>query len=147
MGRPCYPTTEAAVDYKSYGYPATKKAKQRTQDDLGQSRSATWECNWRESHTKETLTSDNKDLCEFKFHEQNVKKAESNSNADNVQLDPSVPFPPPPVTEALKEIIVRDRCKDSKPSSLEESGCAVCGELVPISQLSHLKAIKTMLGV
>ncbi|KAF8220865.1 hypothetical protein L208DRAFT_1331398 [Tricholoma matsutake] len=71
----------------------------------------------------------------------------SNSNVDNAQLDPSVPFPPPPLTEALKEIIVRDWCKDSKPSSLEESGCAVCGELVPISQLSRLKAIKTMLGV
>ena len=50
-------------------------------------------------------------------------------------------FPPPPLTKELGETIIRQWCKESKPSSLEESGCAVCGELVPISQLSRLKSI------
>ncbi|KAF8810294.1 hypothetical protein BYT27DRAFT_7222048 [Phlegmacium glaucopus] len=47
----------------------------------------------------------------------------------------------------LGETIIRKWCKETKPSSLEESRCAVCGELVPISQLSCLKAIKKMLGI
>ena len=56
-------------------------------------------------------------------------------------------FPPPPLTKELGETIIRQWCKESQPSSLEESGCAVCGELVPISQLSRLKNIKKMLGI
>lgn len=59
---------------------------------------------------------------------------------------PSV-FPPPPLTKELGEDVIRKWCRETKPSSLEESGCAVCGELVPVSRLSRLKAIKTMLGV
>ena len=56
-------------------------------------------------------------------------------------------FPPPPLTKELGETIIRQWCEESKPSSLEESGCAVCGELVPLSQLSRLKAIKNLLGI
>ncbi|KAF8218417.1 hypothetical protein L208DRAFT_1351669, partial [Tricholoma matsutake] len=56
-------------------------------------------------------------------------------------------FPPHALSEDLSETIVRDWCKATDSSSLEEAGCAVCGELVPVKQLSHLKAIKTMLGI
>ena len=56
-------------------------------------------------------------------------------------------FPPTPLTKELGEAIIRKWCKESEPSLLEESGCAVCGELVPISRLSRLKAIKKMLGI
>ena len=56
-------------------------------------------------------------------------------------------FPPPPLTKELEETIIREWCKETKLSSLEESGCAVCGELVPITQLSRLKAVKKMLGI
>ena len=59
---------------------------------------------------------------------------------------PSV-FPPSPLTKELGETVIRKWCKETKPSSLEESGCAVCGELVPMSRLSRLKAVKTMLSV
>jgi hypothetical protein len=56
-------------------------------------------------------------------------------------------FPPVALTKDLSETIIADWCKNSKLSSLEEAGCAVCGELVPIIQLSDLKPVKTMLGV
>ncbi|KAF8815881.1 hypothetical protein BYT27DRAFT_7031813, partial [Phlegmacium glaucopus] len=56
-------------------------------------------------------------------------------------------FPPLSLTKELGETIIREWCKETKPSSLEESGCAVCGELVPVSQLSRLKAVKKMLGI
>ena len=60
---------------------------------------------------------------------------------------PASGFPYPQLTKELGETIIQEWCKETKLSSLEELGCAVCGELVPISQLSHLKAIKKMLGI
>ncbi|KAF8809210.1 hypothetical protein BYT27DRAFT_7094612, partial [Phlegmacium glaucopus] len=79
------------------------------------------------------------------------EKAERNNKKRIPKCDipvssPSV-FPPPPLTKEHSEAIIRNWCKETKPSSLEESGCAVCGELVPISKLSRLKAIKKMLGI
>ena len=56
-------------------------------------------------------------------------------------------FPPPPLSKELGETIIRQWCKETEPLSLEESGCAVCGELVPVSQLSRLKSVKKMLGI
>ncbi|KAF8881017.1 hypothetical protein BD779DRAFT_1445846, partial [Infundibulicybe gibba] len=41
-------------------------------------------------------------------------------------------FPPEPLSEELVATIVTGFCKDSSPEVLEESGCAVCGQLVPI---------------
>ena len=56
---------KAVIDYKSL--PATKKTKQLVfSNDLGQSKSATWERKQREIHTKDTLNIDNKKLQEFK---------------------------------------------------------------------------------
>ncbi|KAF8227742.1 hypothetical protein L208DRAFT_1295225, partial [Tricholoma matsutake] len=40
-------------------------------------------------------------------------------------------FPPTPLTKQLSHAIITDWCNPSKPASLEEAGCAVCGELVP----------------
>ena len=56
-------------------------------------------------------------------------------------------FPPPALTEELSETIIRNWCKATDPSVLEEAGCAVCGELVPVKQLSRLKAIKKLLNI
>ncbi|KAF8222777.1 hypothetical protein L208DRAFT_1147502, partial [Tricholoma matsutake] len=72
------------------------------------------------------------------------QKGHKHQEADNV--DTTV-FPPTPLTKQLSHAIITDWCNSSKPASLEEAGCAVCGELVPVTQLSHLKGTKGMLGI
>ncbi|KAF8877204.1 hypothetical protein BD779DRAFT_1448730 [Infundibulicybe gibba] len=56
-------------------------------------------------------------------------------------------FPPPPLTETLSRTIIKDFCQDLAPKRLEESGCAVCGQLTPTSELSRLKSIKGLLSI
>ena len=56
-------------------------------------------------------------------------------------------FPPPPLTQELNEKIISEFCADSTPDKFQEAGCAVCGQLTPISDLSRLKHMKGMLGV
>jgi hypothetical protein len=56
-------------------------------------------------------------------------------------------FPPPPLTPELNEEIITNFCADSTPDKFQEAGCAVCGQLTPISDLSRLKHMKGMLGV
>ncbi|KAF8235862.1 hypothetical protein L208DRAFT_1534640, partial [Tricholoma matsutake] len=67
-------------------------------------------------------------------------------NGTTFPLSPTA-FPPPALTEDLGETVIKDWCKASQPSQLEESGCAVCNQLTSMLQLSRLKAIKTMLGI
>jgi hypothetical protein len=47
----------------------------------------------------------------------------------------------------LSHKVLSDFCKDSTPNKFEESGCAVCGELVPLQELSRLKSIKGTLNI
>jgi hypothetical protein len=47
-------------------------------------------------------------------------------------------FPPSPPSEILQETIARGWCKDTSPDEFTEGGCAVCGQLTPVSQLSEL---------
>jgi hypothetical protein len=53
--------------------------------------------------------------------------------AQPIHEDPPspTPFPPKPAPKSLVETIVRDFCLDCSPESFQESGCAVCGQLVP----------------
>ena len=65
-------------------------------------------------------------------------------------LDPELPdtkFPPTPLDNELSQKIIYDFCEDSSPSAIEEAGCAVCGQLVPVSQLTRLKGVKNLLHV
>jgi PIF1-like helicase/Helitron helicase-like domain at N-terminus len=65
-------------------------------------------------------------------------------------LDPifkPVDFPPSPVDNNLSQKIITEFCASSSPSMLDESGCAVCGKLYPLKQLTRLKAIKNLLGI
>ena len=55
-------------------------------------------------------------------------------------------FPPPPLIAELNEEIITGFCADSTPDKFQEAGCAVCGQLTPISELSRLKHVKGMLG-
>src|SRR6266436_7899867 len=47
-------------------------------------------------------------------------------------------FPPPPPSKDLQETIALNWCEDTSPDNFMEGGCAVCGQLVPLSQLSGL---------
>ena len=67
----------------------------------------------------------------------------SDPSQANVQLD--VEFPPEPVDNNLSHKIVSDFCENLKPDALEEAGCMACGQLVPVAQLTRLKAVKNLL--
>jgi hypothetical protein len=56
-------------------------------------------------------------------------------------------FPPPPLSPELAQHVIRDFCIDSEPKRFEESGCAVCGRLTLLVNLSQLKSVKGMLNV
>ena len=56
-------------------------------------------------------------------------------------------FPPPPVTKALAHTIITSACKKMSKTNIEEAGCAVCGQLTPLNQLSSLKSVKNLLHV
>ena len=60
-------------------------------------------------------------------------------------IDLAAEFPPKPVDINLSHKIVGDFCENSTPDTLEEAGCAVCGQLVPVRQLTRLKAVKNLL--
>lgn len=48
-------------------------------------------------------------------------------------------FPPRPPTERVSEEFVRRFCKATSPSSFQETGCATCGQLVPLKDLVTLE--------
>ncbi|KAF5368131.1 hypothetical protein D9615_010219 [Tricholomella constricta] len=56
-------------------------------------------------------------------------------------------FPPPPATPALVEQVVSAFCAATAPKVFEEAGCAVCGLLTPISELSPLKQVEQLLHI
>lgn len=56
-------------------------------------------------------------------------------------------FPPAPLDDTLSQKIISGFCEQSSPPALEEAGCAVCGILTPLSQLTRLKAIKNLLPI
>ena len=61
-------------------------------------------------------------------------------------LEP-VEYPPPPFNDTLSRKIIGDFCAKSNKTSIEEAGCGVCGQLIPISQLTRIKAVKNLLTV
>ena len=56
-------------------------------------------------------------------------------------------FPPPPLSKKLQSQIVCDFCVDADPSQFQESGCAVCGQLVPLMKLKVLSKFKRLLQI
>ena len=97
------------------------------------------------------------ELPRLQRHRANLKKKkQENSLSTNTfkeQLNSSSTinsfflFPPEPLTSALARDIADGACKKMTKNKIEEGGCAVCGELVPIEELSRLKAIKNHLHV
>ena len=83
-----------------------------------------------------------------------IKKKLNDGSASHVAISESALcnldanlFPPSPVNNNLSQRIISDFCADSSPSAIEEGGCAVCGLLVSVSQLTRLKAVKNYLHV
>ena len=79
--------------------------------------------------------------------EKNLHSGATHQDAAFSKLPDTTPFPPAPVDNELTQKIINDFCIDSLPSVMEEAGCDVCGQLVPVSQLTRLKGVKNMLHV
>jgi hypothetical protein len=90
-----------------------------------------------------------KKLCdETSIHKDQNPHVETPNNIENTFDDSEVyPFPPEPLSELLSHNIVYDACQKMSIPNIEEAGCAVCGELKPVAQLSPLKHIKNYLHV
>ena len=56
-------------------------------------------------------------------------------------------FPPPPLSNKLAEKIINGFCADTDPKILQETGCAVCGSLCRVSDLSPLDNYKDLLKI
>jgi hypothetical protein len=56
-------------------------------------------------------------------------------------------FPPPPPSIELKETIICNWCRDTSPECFQESGCAVCGQLVALKNMSLLSKTKVNLKI
>jgi hypothetical protein len=70
--------------------------------------------------------------------EQKKKKAENMKLKREAGHSKLPDFPPPPPSDQLQEIVALNWCEDTSPSKFMEGGCAVCGQLVPLVQLSGL---------
>ena len=73
------------------------------------------------------------------------KLAPPHKHPAQASLDPV--FPLHPLDDNLANCIIRDFCADMAPRRFQESGCAVCGELKSVSELSPLKNVKNLLGI
>ena len=71
---------------------------------------------------------------------------------NNKQFPPTLPserplhqFPPKPPSERLLHKILTGFIADTSPSNFIEAGCASCGQLIPIKQLTPIKSLKSSL--
>ena len=58
-----------------------------------------------------------------------------------------VEFPPAPLDEHLRNVIIEQACSQMSAQNISETGCAVCGELKPVRDMSQLKSVKQQLHV
>ena len=68
---------------------------------------------------------------------------------DQLKIEPEINahFPPEPASRDVELRVIRNACERMDPTHLEEVGCAVCGELKPLSDSSRLKSVKNILGI
>ena len=83
--------------------------------------------------------------------EQRKKATYSVENAVKIsatmETEESTSFPPEPPSNYLVESIIRGFCTDTHPDNLVESGCAVCGQLYPLSKLRELSQTSCNLDI
>jgi hypothetical protein len=75
------------------------------------------------------------------------KEAHLISVKKNTILKNKPQFPPEALTRDMQLDILTNACKEMNPSRFTESGCAVCGKLTPISELSDLASMSLNLDV
>jgi hypothetical protein len=63
----------------------------------------------------------------------------------NFEKDPDSIFPPVPLDKGSSQEVINGACKKLDQKLFEEAGCAVCGQLIPVSELSRLSAVKNYL--
>ncbi|KAK0480900.1 hypothetical protein IW261DRAFT_1335545, partial [Armillaria novae-zelandiae] len=56
-------------------------------------------------------------------------------------------FPPPPLTEAKEASIMRECIAAMQPSSFQEAGCTVCGQLTLLRNLSESRHVARLLSI
>ena len=61
-------------------------------------------------------------------------------------LESSV-FPPKPLSHDIEHLVISGFCDESMPEKFEEAGCAVCGLLNPLKNLTRLKSVKGFLHI
>ena len=75
----------------------------------------------------------------FKYYE-----GHKMANKKHYQKNKEPVFPPPPPSPSLLYKIIRYFCADTSPNVFTESGCAVCGKLTPMNDLSKLLNVKNI---
>ena len=55
-----------------------------------------------------------------------------------------VEFPPDPPSTDLSQKIVSDFCADISPDVFEETGCGVCGKLIPICEMEDCSEVENI---
>ena len=79
-----------------------------------------------------------------------ISKKDSTHNLTNLLITEenlAINFPPAPLNKELSHKVITAACKRFEPKQFEEAGCAVCGQLVPLSSLTRLTAVKNHLHV
>jgi len=106
----------------------------------------------------ETLSNHYCNYCEsyvsvFEPHSIKSKKEQNktcyqNSKANFItkQIQPQ-DFPPLPPSLQLQETVIQDWCTASLPKNIKESGCAVCGQLIPFKYLLKLSTTNCNLQI
>jgi hypothetical protein len=64
-----------------------------------------------------------------------------------IEQNNTVCFPPTPPSDPLLNRIVNDFCADLQPAALEETGCAVCGQLKLLVSLKPLSCVQGKLSL
>ena len=86
--------------------------------------------------------------CQGKQHEvPDPVGKQSKCKKQSSEACPPFESPPAPLDNNTRDRIIRDTCRKMEPHCLEEGGCAMCGELKPLKDLSRLKSIKNLLHI
>ena len=96
----------------------------------------------KNNRKEEQLTDQQKDVKRTKTYQRVTMHRKKQGLAD-----PAAIFPPPPLDEHLSYEILKSATQKLQPEAFQESGCAVCGQLIPNRSLTRLSAVKKLLRI